>query len=109
MVDTTADSGKGSLRQAILDANASSGADDITFMIPGSGEQVIKLATELPAITEPLTINGYTQPGTSRNTLSEGFNAAIAIFIDGSAIPPNKNPKFTETYGLTFRGAEGRS
>ena len=34
-VTTTADSGPGSLRQAILNANANPGMDDITFDIPG--------------------------------------------------------------------------
>ena len=37
-VTTTADSGAGSLRQAILDANANAGADTIAFDIPGSGD-----------------------------------------------------------------------
>src|SRR5262249_35240936 len=50
-VTTTADSGAGSLRQAILDANANGAAlDTITFNI-GSGHQVISPATALPAIT----------------------------------------------------------
>ena len=82
-VTTTADSGKGSLRQAILDANASPGADTITFGIPGAGEQRIVLATELPAITDVVTISGYTQPGASANSLTDGFNAVIDVFVDG--------------------------
>ncbi|MCI0538499.1 MAG: hypothetical protein L0Z50_25100, partial [Verrucomicrobiales bacterium] len=36
-VITPADSGAGSLRQAILDANASSDSDVIAFAIPGTG------------------------------------------------------------------------
>jgi hypothetical protein len=36
VVTTTSDSGAGSLRQAILDANANAGADTITFNIPQS-------------------------------------------------------------------------
>jgi hypothetical protein len=36
IVGTTADSGPGSLRQAILDANATAGADTIAFNIPTS-------------------------------------------------------------------------
>jgi hypothetical protein len=38
----TNDSGPGSLRQAILDANASPGKDTIAFDILGSGVQVIQ-------------------------------------------------------------------
>ena len=106
-VTTTADAGKGSLRQAILDANSSFGGDTITFSIPGSGEQVIKLATELPQILGPVTIDGYTQPGAARNTRDPGFDASVNIVVDGSAVAP-VGGIFTETYGLTFRkGAEG--
>jgi hypothetical protein len=36
-VTNTFDSGAGSLRQAILDANATFGNDDIAFAIPGPG------------------------------------------------------------------------
>lgn len=42
LVTTTADSGAGSLRQAILDANASPGADKIHFNISGVGPHVIQ-------------------------------------------------------------------
>ena len=38
-VTTTANSGAGSLRQAILDANANPGADTITFAIGAIGSQ----------------------------------------------------------------------
>ena len=40
-VTNTNDSGAGSLRQAILDANASAGADLIDFNIPGAGVHTI--------------------------------------------------------------------
>lgn len=63
LVTTTADAGAGSLRQAIDDANATTAADTIAFTIPGSGLRSIILASELPVITEPLTIDGTTQPG----------------------------------------------
>jgi hypothetical protein len=84
-VTTTADSGTGSLRQAILDANANAGADTIAFNIPGGGVQTITPLTTLPAITESVTIDGYTQPGTSANTnpFGQPWNAVILIEIDG--------------------------
>ncbi|MGZ5112292.1 MAG: FG-GAP-like repeat-containing protein [Usitatibacter sp.] len=107
-VKSASDAGAGSLRQAILDANRTPGPDLITFSIPGGGEQIIKLATELPAITDTVTIDGYSQPDAKRNSLDQGFDAVINVFVDGSGIPANSNPLFTETYGLTFRkGAEG--
>ena len=84
-VTTTADSGAGSLRQAITDANGSPGHDDIAFNITGSGVHTIAPATALPTITDQVTIDGYTQPGASANTNgpSQGTNAVIQIEIDG--------------------------
>src|SRR5689334_4929704 len=52
-VVSTNDTGAGSLRQAIADANTSPGPDRIVFGIPGSGLQVIRPATALPVITDP--------------------------------------------------------
>src|SRR5947208_2551292 len=49
VVTNTADSGAGSLRQAILDADANPGTT-ITFDIPG-GPATIDLATALPDLT----------------------------------------------------------
>ena len=64
VVTTTADSGSGSLRQAILDANANPGADVIRFGLPGSGVQTIAVTSAaLPAVTDPVVINGRSQPG----------------------------------------------
>ena len=62
-VTTTSDSGAGSLRQAILDANASAGAETICFDIPGTGPHTIQPTSALPQITDPVTIDGLTQPG----------------------------------------------
>ena len=63
VVTNTNDSGAGSLRQAILDANAAAGAETITFAIPGSGRHTITVTTALPAITENTTIDGSSQSG----------------------------------------------
>lgn len=83
-VTNTNDSGAGSLRQAILDANANSGHDLIQFDIPGSGPHTIELLSALPGITEPVTIDGYTQPGANPNTLDVGNDAVILIELDGN-------------------------
>ena len=87
-VTTTADTGAGSLRQAIVDANASPGADTIAFAIPGPGVHKIVLTTWLPNTTDPVTVDGYTQPGSSPNTLplAQGTNAVLNVEIDGSAV-----------------------
>ena len=80
------DSGSGSLRQAILDANTSAGADTILFNIPGSGVHTISPASQLPSITEAVVIDGYTQPGASANTLAIGDDATLLIEIAGTNI-----------------------
>jgi hypothetical protein len=84
-VTTTNALGPGSLYEAINSANAHPGADTISFNIPGSDLQTIPVGdTGLPEITDPLTIDGYTQPGAKANTLSTADNAIILIRIDGS-------------------------
>jgi len=73
------DAGPGSLRQAIFDANNSSGADTITFAHNLHG--AIKLTSDLPAITDSLTITG---PGTSRLTINGEQHQLIQI--EGSSL-----------------------
>ena len=90
-VVNTLDSGAGSLRQAILDANASPGADAIDFNIPGAGVHTITPSSGLPFITGPLTIDGYTQPGASPNTHAmtdsdPSDNAVLLIEISGAVV-----------------------
>ena len=83
-VTNTDDVGPGSLHDAILEANALPGADEIRFNIPGSGVRKIEVnRIGLPEITDPVTIDGYTQPGASPNTLAIGNNAVILIQLDG--------------------------
>jgi hypothetical protein len=53
-VSNTADSGGGSFRQAIIDANNHTGADDIFFAVPANS--TIAPATSLPQITDTVTI-----------------------------------------------------
>ncbi len=87
-VTNTDDSGPGSLRQAILDAESAAGADTIVFAIPGAGVHTITPLTLLPIISQPLTIDGYTQPGSSPNTNATGaLNTVLQIEIDGTTAP----------------------
>ena len=65
------DSGAGSLRQAILNANTQPGLDTISFMISGAGVKTIAPLTALPAITDALIIDGTTQPGYAGTPLIE--------------------------------------
>ena len=81
-VTTTADSGVGSLRQAVADANGNPGTDTIAFDIPGSGVQTITLASAL-TVTDSVLVDGYTQPGSSPNTDPIASNAVILVAIQG--------------------------
>src|SRR5690242_12136408 len=63
MVSTTADSGAGSLRDAISRANVDPTRDTIDFAIPGTGVQTISLRSPLPPILNPVIIDGTSQPG----------------------------------------------
>ncbi len=88
-VISTADSGVGTLRWAINQANANVGADTIAFNIAGCGGVcVIELASALPLLTDDsTTIDGYTQPGASPATPSAP--AVILIEINGINITAN--------------------
>jgi hypothetical protein len=82
-VTTTADSGAGSLRQAVLDANGNPGADDIVFAIPGNGVHTIAVASPI-TITDAVSIQGYTQGGSSVNTDPKADNAVLMLELQGS-------------------------
>ena len=85
VVSNTADSGAGSFRQAILEANANPGLDTIIFQISGGGVHAIAPAAALPPITDALIIDGTTQPGFAGQPLIElngssaGNNAGLRI------------------------------
>ena len=85
-VTNTNDSGAGSLRQAITDANASRGADVILFNIAGSGPHTISPGLPLPRITDSVVIDGYSQPGATPNTSSVGSNAVLKVELSGKSL-----------------------
>jgi parallel beta-helix repeat protein len=84
-VINTNDSGPGSLRQAILGANANSGLDTIAFSI-GSGPQTIAPLSPLPTITDPVIVDGTTQPGYAGAPLIELSGANAGSGTDGLSI-----------------------
>jgi hypothetical protein len=95
-VTNTNDSGPGSLRQAILDANANQGfTDKILFTIPGAGPHVITPATQLPGISDPVVIDA---------TPSGACNGgAPTVEIDGVSAGL-AHGLFVATGGTTIRG-----
>ncbi len=94
MVTTVDDAGAGSLRQAILDANASAGPDVIGFDI-GSGIQQIQLLSGLPAITDPVSLDATTQGGYAGTPL---------IWLDGSMFSDPANGLTVAANDSTIRG-----
>ncbi|MBX3080627.1 MAG: right-handed parallel beta-helix repeat-containing protein [Anaerolineae bacterium] len=90
-VTNTNDSGVGSLRQAILDANSTPELDTITFNIGAGGLQTITPQVALPDITAPVSIDGTTQPG---------FAGIPLIQIDGTTVTTGG----LGINGLTLRG-----
>ena len=106
--DIIPNNGAISLREAItaIDAGNSLGDPDLTaqnpgtfgandtinFAIPqpGSGPVVQSISVgasgsgALPALTKPVTINGYSEAGASPNTLVNGGNAKVLIELNGA-------------------------
>src|SRR5262245_49336673 len=61
-VTNTLDAGDGSLRNALTGADGNPGLDTITFNVGGGGVQIIAPASALPPVTDPVVIDGTTQP-----------------------------------------------
>jgi hypothetical protein len=75
------------LRAAIQEANHPNnlGADVINFNITSpDGIATISPTSALPEITDRVTMDGYTQPGSSPNTLAQGTNAVLKIELVGT-------------------------
>jgi CSLREA domain-containing protein len=89
-VNPTASGNQCTLRAAIQEANDNlnpTETDLINFNIPDSidpGVKTISPGSELPTISEPVIINGYSQPGSSANTLAKATNATLLIELDGT-------------------------
>jgi trimeric autotransporter adhesin len=109
VVNTTGDTGAGTgltgdLRYCITQANATPGADTIAFAIPGSGLQTITPQSVLPSITDAVTIDGYTQPGASANTLATGSDAVLLVELAGTSLGASADGLAITAAGTTVRG-----
>jgi len=110
--DVVSNDGSCSLREAISAANGNAasgpmagecvagqvgGQDQILFAIAGPGPHTLQPASGLPDIVGSLSIDGYSQPGASANTLAgitEGFNAVLMIRLEGSQSGALSKPGF---------------
>ena len=101
------DSGPGSLRQAINNANAHTGfTDTISFNMPGTGVHIITPLTPLPALTEPVIIDGTTQAGYAGSPLIElnGTNAGAGLVLTGGSVVRGLAINRFSGNGLTLSG-----
>jgi hypothetical protein len=67
-------------------------SDEIHLNITGDRTKVktIKPTLELPAVTQPVIIDGYTQPGSSKHSPATGaINPVSKIQLDGGAAGSN--------------------
>jgi CSLREA domain-containing protein len=84
-----------SLREAIFAANALAGTDTIRFIIAGAGAKTIHPLTVLPTITDPVVIDGTTQPG---------FSGTPIIELEGSGAGSGANGLWITGGGSTVTG-----
>lgn len=76
---------KCTLRAAIQESNANAVSPEFVFFkIPGDGVHTISPNSELPRIADTVTIDGYSQPDSSPNTLARGTNARLLIQLNGT-------------------------
>jgi hypothetical protein len=71
------------LRASIQETNATPGADTIDFDVPTTAVATISPASQLPTITEAVTIDGYSQQGAKPNTLAVGNDAVLKVELRG--------------------------
>ena len=116
----------GSLRLAMQNAESAGGTSEIVFNVPTSdpnfnpatGVFLFQPIAEnipgsldfnsLPLVASGTTIDGYTQPGASPNTLAVGSNAKILVQIDGkkAATPGDSAFQLFDITGSVIRGLD---
>src|SRR5262249_18823156 len=77
------------------DANQHVGADTINVQVPGTGPQTIQPLTALPAITDPVVLDGTTQ---------NGYTGTPLVELDGSNAGANVSGLVVTAGNSTVRG-----
>jgi len=103
-VTNSGDAGDGTLRKAILDANGSAGPDTVQFSIPGVGPHSLSPLSALPSITDPLLIDGYTQPGAVANSMAIGTDAILKVELTGASAGSGVDGLYVGVGGSAIRG-----
>ncbi|WP_440133262.1 gliding motility-associated C-terminal domain-containing protein [Chitinophaga sancti] len=109
IVTSNANSGAGTLREAIGKANANGTAtiDYILFNLPGTtmDNRTIRIAEELPALSSNIEIDGTTQPGTAFGVSSAKVRLLKESFIETGGfynILTIKSADHVNIYGLNL-------
>src|SRR5687767_1234737 len=104
IVTSNADSGPGTLRDAIAQANANGSAatDYIHFNITATtyNLRIIDLVTELPALSSNLIIDGTTQPGATYGTTDARICLRKTTYSPSFSMLKIENAQHVQVYGL---------
>ena len=111
LVITNADSGPGSLRDAITMANTMTGPTTIDFAI-GSGPQTIAILSPLPLVNAPVVLDGTSQPGyggtplitLTQSSMATGVTDGLNLFASGSTVEGLMITGFTGGIGIAVTG-----
>jgi hypothetical protein len=105
-VTNVSDVNAGSLRRAIEAAEAQPDHDTIKFDIPGSGPHKITLVAKLPIMSEPVTIKGYSQPGSVQATSTSPAEPTIEIDASAAGRGLEIGGDGSEVRGLAIHSAQ---
>lgn len=104
VVISNADSGTGTLREAIEKANANGTAamDYIHFNLPqlSFNQRIIQLATALPALTSNITIDGTTQPGDKYGQIDAKVCIKMNLYAPSFSVLLVSNAERVNIFGL---------
>jgi gliding motility-associated-like protein len=106
IVTSNADSGPGTLRNAIemANANGTSAPDFIHFNIPIAdfNSRIIYIDTELPPLSSNITIDGTTQPGAAYGSSSAKICLKKDVFTASFTMLDIQNASGVNIYGLNL-------
>ena len=92
------------LRAAITESNAAPVLNTLAFNIPGACPHTI--GPRLQFITDPVIINGYTEPGSQPNT-SDGIDAVLCIELAGAGLRIENTGSGSTIRGLVVNQVSG--
>ncbi len=99
--------GRCTLRAAISESELLAGDITIEFDLAGTAPVTIALGSRLPYITRlgaSLTIDGYSQPGSSVNTATYGSNAVPGVRLRGNGVAAHEVGLYVTSGGNVIRG-----